>query len=212
MVNIKRGDFVRMEYTGRVAATGAVFETTDEAVAKKAGVYDPNSIYGPKLAIFGSRMIMRGIEAAIESAPLGKEEEFVLKPEQAFGKREQSLIRMMPEKEFAKQNINPVPGMVISLDKMLATVKSVTSGRVVVDFNHPLAGEHVAYSLKVIEIISDDKHKLEAMLSSLGITGTVSEKGKSLEVSFAAGQSTQKLDAAKKAMLAVVPGATFKVS
>jgi len=212
MVSIKKGDFVRMEYTGKVAVTGAVFETTDESVAKKAGIYDPNAIYGPKLAIFGSRMIMRGIEAAIETAPLGKEEEFVLSPEHAFGKREQSLIRMMPEKEFAKQNVAPVPGMVISLDKMMATVKSVTSGRVVVDFNHPLAGEVVAYSLKVVEVISNDKHKLEAMLSSLGMPGTVSEKGKSLEVSFAAGQPAQKLDAAKKAMIAVVPGATFKTA
>lgn len=209
MVSIKKGDFVRMEYTGRVAATGQVFETTDESIAKKAGIYEPNSIYGPKLAIFGSRMIMRGIEEAIESAALGKEEEFVLQPEKAFGKKEQSLIRLMPQKEFAKQNIKPVPGMVISLDRMLATVKSVTSGRVVVDFNHPLAGEKVAYSLKVTEIISDERHKLEAMLGSLGIKGAVQEKDGKLEVSFEKGQPSEKIGQAKRAMLAVVPAAKF---
>jgi FKBP-type peptidyl-prolyl cis-trans isomerase 2 len=209
MVSVKKGDFVRMEYTGRVAATGQVFETTDESVAKKAGIYEPNSIYGPKLAIFGSRMIMRGIEEAIESTTMGKEEEFTLSPEQAFGKKEQSLIRLMPQKDFARQNIKPVPGMVISLDSMLATVKSVTSGRVVVDFNHPLAGEKVTYSLKVTEIISDERHKLEAMLGSLGIKGNVEEKDGKLEVLFEKGQPSEKIEAAKRAMLAVVPGATF---
>ena len=210
MVSVKKGDFVRLEFTGRVASTGAIFDTTDESVAKKAGIYEPNALYGPKLAIFGSRMIMMGIEEAIEAAHLGKTEEFMLSPQKAFGKREKQLVRMMPEKEFARQKIQPAPGMVLSLDDTIATVKSVTSGRVVVDFNHPLAGESVVYSLKVIEVISDPQKKIEAMLGSLGIPGTVSEKGKVLEVAFAKGQPSEMLERAKAAILVVAPGTVFK--
>lgn len=209
MANVKNGDFIRMEFTGRVASSGVIFDTTDESVAKKAGIYQPSTIYGPKLAIFGSKMIMRGIEQAIEKAQLGKSEEFALTPEQAFGQKDPSLVRMLPEKEFARQSIQPMPGMVIGLDNMLATVKSVTSGRVVVDFNHPLAGEKVIYSLKVHEIITDDKNKVDAMLASIGIKGTVAAKGKSLEISLDKSVPKEKADAAKSAILAVVPSATF---
>lgn len=210
MVTVKKGDFVRLEFTGRVASTGAIFDTTDESVARKAGIYDSNAIYGPKLAIFGSKMIMMGIEQAIESASMGKSEEFVLSPEMAFGKRAKQLVRMMPEKDFLKQGVQPAPGMAVSLDNSMATVKSVTSGRVVVDFNHPLAGERVAYSLKVVEVISDDQKKVESMLASLGIAGTVSKSGKGLEVKFSKGQPTERLEQAKSAILAVAPGTAFK--
>lgn len=209
MVNVKNGDFVRMEYVGRVASTGMIFDTTDEAIAKKAGIYQQSSLYGPKLAIYGSNMIMLGIEEAIQKAPLGKTEEFEIQPEKAFGGKEKSLVRMMPMKEFARQNVQPVPGMVMTLDNMMATVKSVSSGRVVVDFNHPLAGEPVIYSLKIVEVITDNQKKVEAMLSSVGVKGTVTAKGKELVVALDKSLSKDKSDAAKSAILAVVPGTTF---
>ena len=154
-------------------------------------------------------MIMYGIEEAIQKAQLGKSEEFTIAPGKAFGNKEPKLVRMMHDKDFARQNIKPVPGMVVSLDNMMATVKSVTSGRVMVDFNHPLAGEKVVYSLKVVEVISDNVKKIEAMLSSVGVKGTVTAKGKSLEVALDKSLPKDKMDAAKAAILVVVPGTTF---
>jgi len=195
-----------------VASTGQIFDTTDESVAKSAGIFEPSAIYGPKLAIFGARMIMPGLEEAIERAPLGKSEDFLIAPEAAFGKREQSLVRMMPEKEFSRRGIKPQAGMTITLDDMMATIKSVTSGRVVVDFNHPLAGENVVYALKIQEVIADPKKKLEAMLASIGVKGAVAEKDGKLAVAFDKSIPKEKLDAAKSAILAVAPGTAFSAA
>ena len=210
MVSVKKGDLVRIEYTGRVAASGQVFDTTDESLAMQTGIFEKGSTYGPRLAVFGHKAIMSGMEEAIASCPLGKSEEFMISPVKAFGEKLPQLIRMVPEKEFAKQNLQPVPGMIITLDGIAAKVKSVTSGRVVVDFNHPLAGESVLYSLKVHEVISDPKKKIEAILASLGIAASIAQAGSNSLVSFKNTDPQEKIEAAKRAISVAVPGTEFK--
>lgn len=209
MVNVKKGDLVRMEFTGKIASTGQIFDTTEESVAKKAGIYDKNSLYGPKLAFFGNNSIVPGIEKAIIDSQIGKKEDFLIEPEMAFGKKHPELVRMVPAKEFAKQRVSPVVGMMLTLDGNLARVKSATSGRVVVDFNHPLAGESVLYSLKVTEVIAEDKAKIEAISSSLGVAATVSKKGEIFTVAFPKSAPADKIELVKRTISAVVPGTEF---
>ena len=209
MVQANKGDLVRMEYTGRTASTGMIFDTTSEEIARKAGIFEQSAVYGPKLALFGTNAIMPGMEEAIISSSLGKGEDFLIEPGKAFGARQPDLVRVLSEKEFAKNRVQPVPGMVITLDNALARVKSVTSGRVVVDLNHPLAGESVLYSLKVQEVISDDGKKIEAILSLLGVSAEISQNGTGRRVSFKANQPQEKLETAKRAILSVVAGTSF---
>ncbi len=212
MVKAKKGDLVKIEFTGKVQKTGQIFDTTYESVAKSAGIYNESALYGPKLAVFGTRAILPGIEEAIIASELGKEEEFTMQPEKAFGKRQSELIRMVSEKEFMKQNFKPKAGMLLALDEAVAKVKSVTSGRVVVDFNHPLAGESVVYSLKVHEVISDDSKKIESILSSFGVKGKVEKKENSFSVLLDKANDKKKEEKAKKAVQAIVPSASFSVS
>jgi hypothetical protein len=53
--------------------------------------------------------------------------------------------------------------MQINIDGNIAMIKSVNSGRVVVDLNHPLAGEKLLYEIKVIKKLDTDKEKVEAL-------------------------------------------------
>lgn len=211
MVSIRKGDLVRMEFTGRVAATGAIFETTDETLARKIGIYEDGAIYGPKLAVFGNGNILPGMEEAIVKSTLNNAEQFAISADKAFGEKLPQLVRMVPEKEFARQNVKPVPGMIVGLDRALAKVKSVTSGRVVVDFNHPLAGETVSYSIKVVEVIADDQKKLEALCASLGLSPTISQNNNRFSVAFSKSDPPEKVEALKQAISAAVPGAEVKI-
>ncbi len=212
MAKANKGDLVRLEYTGRLASSGAVFETTDEAIARKAGIFRPSEAYGPRLALFGSGTVMPGVEEAILFSQPGKAENFLVSPENGFGKRMPGLVRVVPEKQFAEQDFRPVPGMPVSIDGIAARVKSVTSGRVMVDFNHPLAGEPLLYSIKVLEVISDGQKKIEAILSSLSLSAGISKKGENYSVSFPKASPEEKVGRAKRAIAAAVPGAEFKVS
>ncbi|MEK6881056.1 MAG: peptidylprolyl isomerase, partial [Nanoarchaeota archaeon] len=40
------------------------------------------------------------------------------------------------------------------------TIRSVSGGRSIVDFNNPLAGKAVVYDIKILRIIEDDEEKL----------------------------------------------------
>jgi len=107
-----------------------------------------------------------------------------------------------------------VPGMILTLDGAIARVKSVTSGRVVIDYNHPLAGEQVIYSIKVHEVITDDKKKIEAILSANSLAGDISQSsgagnGGKFTVTLK-GVPAEKFEAAKRTISAVVPGTEVK--
>ena len=86
---------------------------------------------------------------------VGEERELVLPPEKAFGKRDPSKIKLVPLSEFTKRGIKPIKGLVITIDGVPGKIVSVNSGRVLVDFNHELAGKEVKYRIKIEEIVED---------------------------------------------------------
>lgn len=212
MVQVKKGDLVRIEYTGKLVSNGAIFETTDAKLARDIGIFSENGSYGSKLAAFGTNTIMVGLEEAIISSTLGKEEEFTIAPAKAFGEKSQDMVRMMPMRDFVREQVQPVPGRILMLDGVAAKVKSVSAGRVVVDFNHPLAGEPVRYSLKVNEVISEPEAKIKALLVSLAVKGEVSGNGKGYVVAFPKSEDAIRVQAAKNAIDVIVPGTKYKTS
>jgi peptidylprolyl isomerase len=63
-----------------------------------------------------------------------------------------------------------MPGMQINIDNTIGIVKTVSGGRTLVDFNHPLAGKDLFYKVKINKKITDDKEKLSSYIKlSLGI-------------------------------------------
>ena len=159
----KDGDFLEIEYTARNVADNALIATTDESIAKKEEAYSKDISYGPVLVVLGANAVVKGLERELKNAEVGKEIKFKLKPEDAFGNRSEDLVRVMPLSEFRAQNINPYPGMRINMDSAIATVKSVGSGRVVVDANHPDAGKEIDYTVKVIKLLEKDEDRISAL-------------------------------------------------
>ncbi|MEE9525590.1 MAG: peptidylprolyl isomerase [Candidatus Woesearchaeota archaeon] len=161
---IKKGDFIEVEYTGRLKEEDLVFDTTDEKLAKEIGLYSKEQSYGPIVICLGQGQLLPGIEKEIEGAEVG-EFSMDLQPEDAFGKKDAKLIRMIPMAAFKKQNIMPEPGMQVNVDSMMGIIKTAAGGRCLVDFNHPLSGKEINYKVKVNKIITDDKEKLKSFIS-----------------------------------------------
>ncbi len=161
---IKPNDFVEIEYTGKIKDSGIIFDTTDEKVAKEHEL--PKAQYGPVVVIIGQGQLLKGLEEHIIGKEPGK---FVveLSPEKGFGKKEAKLIQMIPASKFVQQKIQPVPGLQLNIDGMICTVRQVTGGRVMVDFNHPLAGRDVVYDVKVNKVVTDKKEQLKALFAML---------------------------------------------
>lgn len=173
---IKKGDFIEVEYTGKLK-TGEIFDTTDEAVAKANNLFSPQMRFGPIAICVGERNILAGLDKYIESREFGSYS-FELKAEEAFGKKDPKMIQLVQTSKFLQQKIRPFPGLQINIDGVVGTVKTVTGGRTLVDFNHPLAGREVVYDIKLNKGISDKKEQVNSLVyMALGISDAGIELG-----------------------------------
>jgi len=163
MVQIKNKDFIEIEYTGKLKDENLVFDTTDEKVAKEYGIFNQNHSYGPIKIIAGNRQILQGLDKFIEGKEPGKYK-VDIKAEEGFGKKNSKLLKLMPKSIFIKQRINPVVGLPINIDGLNGIIKTVSGGRCIVDFNHPLAGKELVYDVNIIRIVTDEKEQVEAII------------------------------------------------
>jgi len=169
-MKLKKGDFIQLDFVGRVKDTNQIFDLTDEKLAEKEGIKQENAKYKPITICLGEGDIVKGLDDELIDKEVGNSYTIDVTPENGFGKKDAKLIKLVNTNMFLKQNINPVPGLQVNIDNMVATIRTVTGGRTMVDFNHPLAGKELLYEVKILKIITDDKEKLESLLTyHLGI-------------------------------------------
>src|SRR3989344_1421610 len=167
---IKKNDFIELEYTGKTKEEGYVFDTTQESLAKKERIHNPQGSYGPTVICVGQQHILPGLDIFLEGKEIGSYT-IELPPEEAFGKKSAKLIQLIPTSKFRQQKIQPQPGLQVNIDGHIGVVKTVTGGRTLVDFNHPLSGKYVVYDIKVNKKVNDKKEQLSAILKMrLGMT------------------------------------------
>lgn len=158
----KDGDIVKVHYTA--LQDNEVFETTREDVAVKEGIFDEKREYKPIVAIIGERNFFEKVDNELKNMNVGEKKRIKLEPKEAFGERNDELVRVVALKEFKKRNIAPFPGLVVDLNGLKGRVQSVSGGRVRVDFNHPLAGKEMEFELEVVEKIEGDESKVKALV------------------------------------------------
>ena len=179
---MQKGDFVRIEYVGRIAATGEVFDLTDEEVAKKEGIHDPKARYGDVLVILGSGMAVPGVETQLMKMKPGDEREFDVSQNDGFGKRNPQLIKIVSLQKFYSQKINPVPGIFVNIDGRHARIQSVSGGRVRVDFNSPLAGKDLHYKVKLVSKLTTPEGMAQALVDHYGLKAKATYKEGALTI------------------------------
>ena len=180
---MQKGDFVEIEYVGRVKLTGDIFDLTSEELAKKEKIHNPQHPYGPALVIVGSGMVVPGVMKELEKMEVGEEMSFEVSPPEGFGLRNPKLIRIVSASKFTENKVNPVPGIYFEIDGMQAKVQSVSGGRVRVDFNNPLAGKALDYTVKILKKLEHDKEKIENLLKYYRVDfSSVEIKEKAVEI------------------------------
>jgi FKBP-type peptidyl-prolyl cis-trans isomerase 2 len=161
---VKKGDFVELEYTGKVKEMNFVFDTTSEKEARENNIYNEKSSYGPIIICIGQSHVIKGFDEQLEDKKLGKKYHVELSPDKGFGKKDAKLIQLVATNKFIKQKINPMPGLQVNIDGLIGMIRTVSGGRTLVDFNHPLAGKDLVYEFKINKIVKDDEEKLKALL------------------------------------------------
>ena len=157
---VKKKDFIAIDFLGRNLLTNEIFDTN---ITQEASKLNEKLEGKPLIVCVGEGMVVKGFDEALEGKEIGKKYTIKLAPEKAFGQRYSNLIRMIPLKFFHSQKVNPEPGMTLALDNNLVKVINISGGRVMVDFNNPLAGKEIEYEFTITKFLSDNREKASAL-------------------------------------------------
>jgi len=161
---IEKGDFILIDYVAKIKETGEVFDTTMEEVAKKERLYKEGEIYESKLMVVGEGWMLKALEEGLPNFELKKTASIEIPPEKAFGPRDPEKIRLVPLRRLTTRGIAPQTGMRIELNGKLATIRTMGSGRVQLDFNPPLAGKTLIYDVTVQKRLETKVEKITALI------------------------------------------------
>ena len=160
---MKKGDFVRARV--KSSTNGSVIEDLE------------------RLIPVGFGFVHKAIDESLIKHGVGDSYSLDLSVKEAYGSRQRSLIKMINARFFRESQLNPVKGLMVNVDGLLGKVVSVSPGRVLVDFNHPLAGKPVKFEVKVLGLVTDDVVRVKALLKlMLGQDFVVERVGKELIV------------------------------
>jgi FKBP-type peptidyl-prolyl cis-trans isomerase SlyD len=175
---IKDGDFIKLSYSGSVDEN--IFDTTDAAEAKSAGIHSPNAIYGPVTICVGQKHVILGLDEELVGKEIGSTGDIVVTPEKAFGDRDPKRIQSFPKSQFKEK---PVRGMPVKMEEMgEGTVVDVIGSKVIVDFNAPLAGQTLSYHYTLEEEVTDPLEQLKGLVRLYA--------GRDLEIAMDDGRAT----------------------
>ena len=163
-MSIQKSDFILVDYTGKVKETGEVFDTTSEETAKENKFYKEGEIYEPRLVVVSEGWVLKALDEALLTFKIRKNETVEIPPESAFGNRDPEKVKLVPLRRLAARGITPKLGAQIEYDKRLATVRTMGSGRVTLDFNPPLAGKTLVYEVTVQKKLITAEEKISALI------------------------------------------------
>lgn len=142
MARPQSGDTVRVEYVC-IQMDGTEFESTGER--------------GPIEFVLGDGFATPGFEAAVMGLEPGESVTVTLAPEQAFGDYRIEAIQQVSAWELQDYpSMAPgTPVRTVSEDgrEFNGRIAASMGDLVILDFNHPLAGQDVTFEIKLVEIV-----------------------------------------------------------
>jgi peptidylprolyl isomerase len=161
---LQKGDFILIDYTAKVKETNEVFDTTKEDVAKKEHLHKEGEMHEPELVVIGEGWKLKALDDSLPTMEINKPATVEISPEKGFGQRDPEKVRRVPLKQLLAKQINPTVGARIEYQGKMASVRSIGAGRVLLDFNPPLAGKTLIYDVTVTKKLDSAEEKIGALI------------------------------------------------
>jgi peptidylprolyl isomerase len=141
MSKVKNGKYVQVHYEGTLQ-NGDIFDTSQGGLPLEIKV--------------GEGQLISGFEEALIGMEMDEAKKFTLPPEKAYGDRDESLERSFERSQIPPE-MDPKVGDTVALHTaqghtVPVRIKGVDDQNVVVDLNHPLAGETLTFDIRVVGI------------------------------------------------------------
>lgn len=119
-------------------------------------VIDSSKDKAPLVFVYGQMPLIPGLEKALLGLKQGDKKHLTFEPKEAYGDINPKAVLEVPKANFPAQP--PIePGMVFSSqdadgNDVNATVKELRGDKVLMDFNHPLAGKTLDFDIEVVSV------------------------------------------------------------
>lgn len=127
-----------------------------------AGAAGPETI----TYLHGEGALLPGLEDALYGLKAGQRKAITLAPHEAYGELDEDAWELVPLSEFPP-DLELEPGMALEIhdDEMdeiyEAYVAQISDEGVLLDFNHPLAGETLHFQIEVLDVRPATREELE---------------------------------------------------
>jgi peptidylprolyl isomerase len=140
MAEAKSGDTVRVHYTGTLP-NGEVFDSSEG--------------HEPLEFTLGEGTVIPGFDDAVTGMSEGQEKTVTIPSGEAYGPRRDEMLLRVPRGEFPP-DLEPQVGQQLQMAQgehvFVVTIREVQGDTVVLDANHPLAGEDLTFKLHLVQV------------------------------------------------------------
>lgn len=139
----------------RLAVKDGMVVSLDYTLQRDNGdMIDSSAGQEPLEYLQGAGQIIPGLEQALYGLSIGDERMVVVSPADGYGEIDPEAMQLVPLSAFPA-DMELAPGMLLQVRNQYgevsqAWVASIESDAVVLDFNHPLAGETLRFQAKVV--------------------------------------------------------------
>ena len=142
MQQVKSGDTVKVHYHGKLT-DGTTFDSSEGREPLEFEV--------------GSGMVIAGFDNGVTGMTIGEKKTVSIPAEEAYGEKQEEMVMEFPMDRFP-EDMKPEVGMQLSMSSadgqnIPVIIREVLEDKVVLDANHPLAGEELVFDLELVEII-----------------------------------------------------------
>ncbi len=128
-------------------------------------ILDTSEGKGPLRFIFGSGMIIPGLEKELAGKVSGDALDVTVQPAEGYGEFDESRIIEVGKEQF-QEDSDMQEGMQVQAQdpegrQIIFTVKSISDDKVTLDGNHPLAGQVLNFSVVLGEVREATKEELD---------------------------------------------------
>jgi len=141
MQQVKNGDTVKVHYQGRL---------TDSTV------FDSSEGREPLEFEVGAGQVIKGFEDGVLGMEVGQKRTIEIPVEEAYGEADPQMLMEFPIDRLPK-DLKPEVGMQLTMrdnagNPIPVVVAEVKDDAIIIDGNHPLAGEDLVFDLELVEI------------------------------------------------------------